>query len=240
MFHVEQMKESLLVKSQLEAFDRGTELLNINLSSKQRDQFKTYLELLFLWNQKINLFSQYDSNRLVERHILESISWTINVEKMIKSPVMDLGSGAGFPGIPISILFPYVELVLVESKKKKAIFLKEVSQELGLNITIFPNRIEELNVQNYHKERYPLVLARAVASLTKLFKWVNELLQNKGKLITFKGDQLEQEMTDLKRDHLTKIPFSNKIFKYETPINLMDKPEKQERRIIIIQKVSKV
>ncbi len=239
MFHVEQMKDPMLVKSQLEALDKGTDILNINLSPKQRDQFKTYIELLFSWNQKINLFSQNDSNRLVERHILESIAWTINIEKTIKSPVMDLGSGAGFPGIPISILFPSVELVLVESKKKKAIFLKEVSHKLGLNITTFPDRIEEINVHACHKERYHLIVARAVTSLTKLFKWVSELLQNKGKLITFKGDQLERELTDLKRDYLTKIPFSTKIFKYETPINLMGKPAKQERRIIIIQKVNK-
>ncbi len=233
---MEQMKEPLLVKSQLEALDKGMGLLNINFSSKQRDQFKSYLELLYLWNKKINLFSQHDSNRLVERHILESVAWTINLEKMINSPVMDIGSGAGFPGIPISILFPNVELVLVESKKKKAIFLEEISHRLGLNITVFPDRIEELNSQVFHKERYPLVLARAVTSLTKLFQWANKLLQKKGKLVTFKGDQLEQEMTDLKRDHLIKNPFSTKIVKYQTPINLINKPEKQERRIIIIQK----
>lgn len=225
-----------LVKSQLECLDKGSRLLNITISSEQRQKVEHYLGLLLFWNEKVNLFSANDSKRLVERHILESLAWIPSFRERLISPIMDLGSGAGFPGIPVSILHPDLEVVLVESKKKKANILKKVTQELELNIIVYPNRIEELIPQSYHRNRYRMILARAVASLSKLFNWTYQLLQKNGNLVTFKGDKIAEELEELETDYAGEYSFNTRSIQYFTPIHLNNKSQMQERRLLVITK----
>ena len=234
MFHVKQHGLEGNLEHQIQILKKGVEILGLNLTSDQFRQFEIYLELLLFWNQRINLFSRRDVSRLAERHLLESLAWIPTYGRKLQAPVMDLGSGAGFPGVPIAIWNPGLEMTLVESKQKKARFLAEVIQRLGLNARVVPTRIEEITVNPTHLKKYRLIFARAVASLLVLAKWTQQLLAEGGRLVTFKGDTLQKELEELKSFD-PNLGYSTEIWEYEVPENLQSEVIMKKRGLVSLE-----
>jgi 16S rRNA (guanine527-N7)-methyltransferase len=157
---------------------------------EQMAQLQKYIALLLEWNQRINLISPNDEERIAERHILESLAvlsaWTFPQ----KASVLDLGSGGGFPGVPLKIMRPDLTMTLLESRQKKALFLNTVVRELKLeNCHVVNARAEK-----FSGEKFSIVIARAVADLKTLWEWSRPLLIDGGALLAMKGGELDNEL----------------------------------------------
>ncbi|MDW7691603.1 16S rRNA (guanine(527)-N(7))-methyltransferase RsmG [Flammeovirgaceae bacterium SG7u.111] len=174
------------------------------LSEEQKKQFALLDGLYRDWNQKINVISRKDIDNLYTHHILHSLAIAKFVSFAPETAVLDIGTGGGFPGIPLAILFPEVKFHLVDSIMKKIKVVNEVSGALELkNVRAEQNRVEQL------KGRYDFAVTRAVASITDLWGWVGGKLGDGGKssvwngLICLKGGDLNEELDVFKRDYRT-------------------------------------
>ncbi|MDZ7364053.1 MAG: 16S rRNA (guanine(527)-N(7))-methyltransferase RsmG [candidate division KSB1 bacterium] len=166
-----------------------------DLTSAQKKQLARYLRLLLEWNQRINLISPNDEDRIAERHILESLAVLSVWDFPKESTVLDLGSGAGFPGIPLKIIRPDLAMTLLESRQKKVLFLNTAVRELKMeNCSVVNARAEEPS-----GEKYSIVIARAVADLKTLWEWSRPLLIWDGVLLAMKGGELNDELQALKK-----------------------------------------
>lgn len=169
-------------------------LEEFGLSKEQINKFELYSKLLLEWNEKFNLTSITNKDEIVQKHFIDSIYLVKYVDLSNKS-LLDVGSGAGFPGIPLAIVCPSVKITLLESNGKKVTFLKEVVKSLKLdNVSIIQARSEELN----KKEQYDFVTARAVKQLNILLEISVHLLKVKGIFIAYKGDA-ESELKEAEK-----------------------------------------
>lgn len=161
------------------------------------NRFSIYQKLLSEWNRRINLISHSDEERIVTRHFLQSIGLLKIISFPINSNILDLGSGAGFPGIPIKLIRPDLFMVLAESIKKKANFLKTVILQLNLqSVQVYSKRIDESDCLNRPVD---FVLARSVTNLTNLVRWSYSSLKPGGRLIAIKGSRAEEELRDFNK-----------------------------------------
>ena len=148
----------------------GSAKLGIELSPTQLEHFSIYYKELIEWSQRINLTSITDPKEVQIKHFLDSLS----VSSALKQPIdsrrfLDVGAGGGFPGLPLKIAFPTIKLVLLEATAKKAVFLRHLTQKLGLNdIDLVVGRAEEFAHQAQYRQRFDFVLSRAVAQLPVL------------------------------------------------------------------------
>ena len=195
MFHVEQLPPTTWLEPQLTELDFSFSRLGVALPPEQREQFSRYLALLWREGQKFNLFSPKDLNRLASRHVLESVGWVFQLGFQPTGRGLYVGSGAGFPGIPIKILFPEFELFLVESIGKKAGFLNLAVRELGLkNAVVLRDRVENLARQEQFQQYFNFGFARAVAPLKKLLDWTSPLFRPGARFFAIKGGDLSAEL----------------------------------------------
>ncbi|MBN1352049.1 16S rRNA (guanine(527)-N(7))-methyltransferase RsmG [candidate division KSB1 bacterium] len=159
-------------------------------------QFIIYIKLIREWNLRINLISKNDEKRIVERHVLESIAVLDGVEIPPRSLCLDLGSGGGFPGMPIKIVRSDLEISFLDSKRMKCLFLKKVCDELGLNgANVICQRVEAFAQEN--SKKFDFIFARGVAVLSQLWQWGQTLLSQGGKLLAWKGGELIGEIDAL-------------------------------------------
>jgi 16S rRNA (guanine527-N7)-methyltransferase len=169
-------------------------LYQIILTPKQLEQFSLYEKLLLEWNEKINLTAIRDVPGIRTKHFLDSLSVARVFAKAPPSCLIDVGTGAGFPGIPLKIIFPQIRLVLVESVGKKANFCQLVVDTLSLSgVEVQTNRAEELAHQPKFRERFDLVVARAVANMPILAEYLLPLVHVGGKMIAQKGVSAHEE-----------------------------------------------
>ncbi len=168
-----------------------------DLTQKQIDQYAALKDLYNEWNEKINVISRKDMDNFYEHHVLHSLAIAKIFSFKNEYEIMDLGSGGGFPGIPLAILFPNVKFYLVDSIKKKMKVAFEVARAIGLiNINTQHARAEEI-----HDQKFDLVLSRAVAPLKDLWRWSKPLIKNskvksenvRG-MICLKGGDLNKEI----------------------------------------------
>ncbi|RPI03876.1 MAG: 16S rRNA (guanine(527)-N(7))-methyltransferase RsmG, partial [Calditrichaeota bacterium] len=168
-----------------------------DLFPSQQLQLRRYVELLETWNQRINLVSGRDVDLIVARHLVDSLELTTLNCLPENGRIMDLGSGAGFPGIPLAIARPSLEIVLVEAVRKKALFLEEVKHVLNLNrVKVYIGRVEAMNSAE-EESRFAVIVARAVAPLVKLWCWAEPLLKTNGFLLAMKGTHVQSEIEEL-------------------------------------------
>jgi len=186
-------------RKDLEGLYRFLSSVEIVADEKQREQFWLYLELLEKWSSKQNLVSKNDVPHLVERHFVPSLYLGTCLPKKIIGPIMDLGSGAGFPGVLIKIIRPDIQITLLDSSRKKTLFLQEVCEQLGLDVDVVCGRCEDY--WGEWREKYQIVIARAVARLKVLLDLAAPLLVNGGRLFTIKGLDFEEEVKEIEDCH---------------------------------------
>jgi 16S rRNA (guanine527-N7)-methyltransferase len=170
-------------------------LLGIRLTPKQREAFAWYAAEMLRWNEKINLTAITNPDQVEIKHFLDSLSCLLVREFRPPGRVIDVGTGAGFPGLPLKIALPGFQFTLVESIAKKADFCRHVVEELALaEVEIVNARAEQLGHDPRHREAYDWGLARAVASLPTLLEYVIPFLQVGGRAILQKGDAAPAEV----------------------------------------------
>ncbi len=205
--------------------------IDINLDNEICNKLYNYMNLLLEWNEKINLTAITDEKEIILKHFIDS--FTIN--KFINSgdKMLDIGTGAGFPGLPIKIIRPEVDVFLMDSLNKRINFLNEVIESLQLkNIEAFHSRAEEMAKNNKFREKFDVVTSRAVAKLNILLEYMLPYTKVNGKCLCMKGPNIEEEIKEAEK--ALKI-LGGEIEKIEKII-LPD--SNIERKIIIIRKKS--
>lgn len=174
---------------------RGTKQLGITLSEKQIQQFIRYYELLVEWNSFMNLTAITEYEEVMEKHFVDSLAVVKVCDfHQIKS-LIDIGTGAGFPGIPLKIAFPHLEVVLLDSLNKRTKFLNEVINQLGLeNIRTIHGRAEDYAKQKEYREQFDVCVSRAVANLSTLSEYCIPYVRNRGEFISYKSGKIEEEV----------------------------------------------
>ena len=164
-------------------------LFNIHLTSRQVTALVTYEKELLEWNQKFNLTAIRDTESIRTKHFLDSFSCVLAWNASPPNHLIDVGTGAGFPGIPLKILYPNLKLTLVESVSKKAMFCQHIVSVLGLeHVEVLQARAEDLGQDPQHREKYEWAVARAVAKLNVLSEYRIPLVQVGGTMLAQKGE----------------------------------------------------
>lgn len=180
-----------------EIFLKGLEQLNIHLSEYQLEQFEKYYELLIEWNSFMNLTAITEYEEVLVKHFLDSlvISKVWNPEG--KNRLLDMGTGAGFPGIPLKIAYPNLEIVLMDSLNKRVKFLNEVIQTLQLkDIKAIHGRAEELGRNSEYRETFDICVSRAVARLVSLCEFCIPFVKKSGCFIPYKSGKIKEELEE--------------------------------------------
>lgn len=179
----------------MEAFAQITQsLLGITLTPRQIAAFAHYEQELLAWNEHTNLTAIRDVPGIRTKHFLDSLTCALAWKNTPPARLIDIGTGAGMPGIPLKILYPRMKLTLVESIGKKIEFCRHIVTTLGLeNVTLLTARAEELGQDKIHREQYDWAVARAVANLPVLSEYLLPLVKRGGGMLAQKGDSAPAE-----------------------------------------------
>lgn len=165
------------------------------LQERQKEQFLIYLRELLKWNQRINLTALRREEEIIDRHFLGSLVFLRAFEPVPGLEVADLGTGAGFPGVPLKIYCPEIRLTLIEASQKKMAFLKHIGRILGLgNVRYEAHRAEELIREGRVLGSFDLILCRAVGKIKQVLSLSFPLLKSGGSLVIQKGEEFENEI----------------------------------------------
>ena len=189
----------MLEKYNIDSFQKDLEELNIKLEKRQMCQFLQYYELLVEWNSFMNLTAITDYDEVIKKHFVDSLSLIKAIDLSKEISVIDIGTGAGFPGIPLKIAFPNLKITLLDSLNKRIKFLNEVIDKLELNdITAIHGRAEDFAKEKNYRQSYDLCVSRAVANLSTLSEYCLPYVKTGGKFISYKSEKITDEMNAAK------------------------------------------
>jgi 16S rRNA (guanine527-N7)-methyltransferase len=207
--------------------------LGLQLTPKQVQAFQHYEQLLIAWNQHTNLTAIRQPEMIRIKHFLDSLTCLLAMREKPMNRVVDVGSGAGFPGLPLKIVCPSMELTLIESVGKKIHFCQTVVEELGLkNVNLLSDRAEVAGQNPNHRQQYDWAVARAVAALPTLVEYLLPLVRVGGSILAMKGESAPAEAQQAENaicilgGHLRKL----------IPISLPKVAE--DRFLVVIDKVA--
>ena len=182
-----------------EKFTEELANLGIELNEHQKEQFDQYYELLVEWNKVMNLTGITEYEEVNLKHFTDSLSIARVKDMHQVQSVIDIGTGAGFPGIPLKIVYPELEVVLLDSLNKRIKFLDEVIRTLGLEkIRTIHGRAEDFAKPGQKREQYDLCVSRAVANLASLSEYCLPYVKIGGEFISYKSGEIEEELSDAK------------------------------------------
>lgn len=182
-------------KVSLEDFKKDLTEYHISLDENQLCQFMSYYELLIEWNQVMNLTAITDFDEVCKKHFIDSLSIVKACDMNAAMSIMDIGTGAGFPGIPLKIAFPNLKMTLLDSLQKRVGFLQIVIENLKLNdIEILHGRAEDYAKEKRFREQYDLCVSRAVANLSTLSEYCLPFVKTGGRFISYKSEKLAEEI----------------------------------------------
>lgn len=178
-------------------FIRQLKELELELNEKQLQQFERYYELLVEWNKVMNLTGITEYEEVNEKHFVDSLSIVKALDISKVQAVIDIGTGAGFPGIPLKIAFPHLKITLLDSLNKRIKFLDTVITELGLeNIETIHGRAEDFAKKEEYREQYDLCVSRAVANLSTLSEYCLPFVSVGGMFVPYKSGEIDQEVNE--------------------------------------------
>lgn len=177
-----------------EQFQKDLEELHITLSPGQIDQFLKYYEMLIEKNKVMNLTAITEFDEVLKKHFIDSLSLVKVCDMEGALSIIDVGTGAGFPGIPLKIAFPNLKLTLLDSLQKRVHFLQEVMEELALrDVEAVHGRAEDFAKPDLMREKFDLCVSRAVANLSTLSEYCLPYVKVGGKFISYKSDKVSME-----------------------------------------------
>lgn len=217
----------------MESLKRWTaEILALNLNETAIQLFAHYQRLLQDWNQKFNLTSLTEEKEILIKHFLDSLVCFHFMPRSIAFSLIDIGTGAGFPGIPLKIVNPYIRLTLVDSVQKKVEFCKLLVKEFGLSdVEVLHARAEDIGQDNHYREKFDWSVARAVADLSVLAEYMLPLTAVGGFMLAMKGAEVGQEVEKANPAISLLGGEINQIEKIYLPENF------GERNLILIKKI---
>lgn len=205
------------------------EQIGIKLNDNQLKQFERYYELLTEWNEKINLTRITEPDEVALKHFADSLTLLEYVEIPKNSTIIDVGTGAGFPGIPLKIARPDISLTLLDSLNKRLGFLGEVCSELGIKAELVHSRAEDGGKDKLYREKYDFAVSRAVARLNILSEYCLPYVKVGGSFIAMKGPELTEELNEAKNALKILGGKINKVNEF--------KLEDSGRTIVVINKI---
>ncbi len=211
-----------------EVMQQGLQELNLKITERQLDQLANYQQLLLAWNENINLTAITTPRDIAVKHFLDSLT-CLRVDDFNKAQrIIDVGTGAGFPGIPLKIARPDLELVLIDALNKRVAFLQEVAQVLGLSgVKCYHARAEEWGRNPAQREKYDLALSRAVALMPVLAEFCLPLVRTGGIFIAMKGPESQLELNSAAKS-------LNKLGGQVREIMTLKLPVTGDQRILVI------
>ena len=208
--------------------------LGIVLTEEQTRQFEIYYNCMVEKNKVMNLTAITQPMEVVEKHYLDSLLVVHHVDLSRAISVLDMGTGAGFPGIPLKIVFPHLHVTLADSLNKRILFLDEVIDACGLTgIDTVHGRAEDLGRNNNYREQYDLVVSRAVANLSTLSEYCLPLVREEGLFVSYKSAEIEEELKTAQKAIRLLGGLQSRVEKDTIPGTAL------ERSFVIIQKNQK-
>ena len=176
-------------------FEENLNSLGIKLTEKQQNQFLRYYELLTEWNKVMNLTSITDYDEVCEKHFVDSLCIVKALDLTHVDNLIDIGTGAGFPGIPLKIVFPHLKITLLDSLNKRIRFLQAVTEELGLEeVETLHGRAEDHARDMRYREKFDLCVSRAVANLSTLSEYCLPFVKKNGTFVAYKSGDSDEEI----------------------------------------------
>lgn len=216
----------------LSHFQRGLDELQVSLTNEQFQQFLLYYEMLVEKNKVMNLTAITEYEDVVEKHFLDSLSLVKAVSLDGKKTILDLGTGAGFPGIPLKIAFPNLKIVLMDSLNKRIVFLNEVISRLELkDIRAVHGRAEEMGRNQEYREKFDLCVSRAVANLSSLSEYCIPFVKKGGNFISYKSGDVKEELDQARKAMNVLGGNLKEVLKFQLPNTEMG------RSLIIVDKI---
>lgn len=205
--------------------------LGIKISAEQAAKFQKYMELLVEWNEKLNLTAITEPEEILEKHFLDSLTTLLACKPKDGSKVLDVGTGAGFPGVPIKIMRPDLQVTLLDGSNKRLNFLGELCSELGVECRRVHKRAEEAGLDKAMRENFDIVTARAVAQLRILCEYCLPLVKMKGYFIAMKGPGANEELFEAR--NALDILGGDKV-----DVKQVQLPNAGKRNLIVVRKLS--
>jgi 16S rRNA (guanine527-N7)-methyltransferase len=220
-----------MIDSVQQQFSQNLEKQGIALSETQLEQFESYYSLLVEWNEKMNLTGITEREAVYEKHFYDSLTLAGVVQFDKQSSLADIGSGAGFPSIPLAIAFPHLQVTIIDALAKRIKFLEEVTSQLSLSrVFCLHSRAEDAARLREHRDHYDVVTARAVARLAVLNEFCLPYVRPGGLFIAMKGTDISLELDE---SRYSVVKLNGKI---QNVVRLTLPSEGAERHLVICAK----